>query len=147
MKAWLAILFAFQVATGLAQNGPDSAVRFQAVDIYVNSGATPLAAYQLEFKSGSGNCKIVGVEGGEPAAFKAAPYYDPKAMQRERVIIAAFSTEADVKLPKGKTRVATIHVQISGSQSPDYAVKLVVAADSAGRKISAEAMFEERKQP
>jgi hypothetical protein len=145
MKWGLIILFFWRSAMALAQSPADGPVRFQAVDIYVNSGAAPLAAYQIEFKATNGNLKIVGVEGGEPAVFKNAPYYDPKAMQQERVVIAAFSTEAEVKLPKGKTRVATIHLQITGNQIPQYQVKLQAAADGAGRKISVEATVEERK--
>ncbi len=119
--------------------------RFCAVDIYVDAGSTPLAAYQLEFAATNGVAKIVGIEGGEPAAFREPPFYDPKAMQHERVIIAAFSTDSADKLPTGKTRVATIHFQTSGTEPPRFELKLQTAADSQGRKIPAQAGFEPRK--
>jgi hypothetical protein len=88
----------------------------------------------------------VGIEGGEHPAFKEPPYYDPKAMQKERVILAAFNTAKDSDLPKGKTRVATIHLQIYGPETPKFFLKLQTAANSQGKRISAEAAFEERKQ-
>ena len=112
-------------------------VRFAAVDLFVDAADRPLAAYQLEFEAAAGRVKIVGVEGGQHAAFKQAPYYDPQAMQRERVILAAFSTAAAAELPIGRTRVATIHVQISGDVEPRYAVKLVTSATAEGAEAKA----------
>ena len=52
-----------------------------------------LAAYQIEFSVTNILTKIVGIEGGQHPAFREPPFYDPKAMQQERVIIAAFSTD------------------------------------------------------
>jgi hypothetical protein len=66
-------------------------------------------------------------------------------MQHERVILAAFNTDSGDKLPSGKTRVATIHLQIVGSQAPGFELKLQAAADSNGNKIPVTATFEERK--
>jgi hypothetical protein len=120
-------------------------VRFQAVDIFIDSKEISLAAYQLEFSVKTGDAKVVGVEGGEHRAFKDAPFYDPKAIQHERVIIAAFNTTWGDKLPKNKTRVATIHLQVTGERNPDYAVKLEAAATLEGRKIVVETTYEERK--
>lgn len=142
MRSWAAILVIFLAAAGFAED----AVHFRTVDIYVNAGGKPLAAYQVEFRAKRGNVKIVGIEGGADAVFKEPPYYDAKAMQQERVIIAAFSTETEAKLPKEKTRVASIHVEVTGEENPDYAVTLTVAAGSNGNKISAEATFAERKE-
>jgi hypothetical protein len=119
--------------------------RFCAVDICVDSGSTPLAAYQIEFAATNGLAKIVGIEGGEHPAFRQPPYYDPKAMQHERVIIASFSTRSITELPIGKTRVATIHFQITGPGVPGFDLKLQVAGDSHGKKMPAKISFEERK--
>jgi hypothetical protein len=66
-------------------------------------------------------------------------------MQHERVIIAAFSAESADHLPSGKTRVATIHLQISGAEAPAFEVKLKTAADSNGNRIAAGVSAEERK--
>jgi hypothetical protein len=119
-------------------------VRFRAVDVFVDSTNKPLAAYQLEFTASAG-VKIVGIEGGEHAAFKEAPFYDAKAMQHERVIIGAFSTAAADKLPTGKTRVATIHLQTTGDQPLHFEVRVKAAATVEGRKISAQASSGEKQ--
>lgn len=122
-----------------------ASVRFRTVDIYVESKGKPLAAYQLEFSVTNGNAKIVGIEGGETPAFSEPPFYDPKAMQQDRVIIAAFCTETATVLPKGITRVATIHLQISGKAEPEFELKLQTAADADGHRIPAQANTRERQ--
>jgi hypothetical protein len=117
-----------------------SGVRFAPLHIYIDSGNKSLAAYQFELKAAAGQIKIVGVEGGRHEAFKEAPYYDPAALAKDRIIIAAFSTGSD--LPKGRTRIATIHLQIIGGTEPQYELKLTVAADSDAKEIPAEITFE-----
>jgi hypothetical protein len=126
------------VLTGLGpgdEAGP-TAARFEAVDIFVDSGPRALAAWQVEVGSVSGSVKIVGIEGGEAAPFRAAPFYDPEAMQAERVIIAGLSTAAD--LPKGRTRVARIHVRVDGPE-PEWRVRVEAAAGADGEKFEARA--------
>ncbi len=120
-------------------------VQFRTVDISLDTKGKPLATYQLEFSATAGDVKIVGIEGGEHPAFAQPPFYDPKAIQHNRVIIAAFSTETADKLPKGKTRVATIHVQTKGTGELKFELKLQAAADAGGNKIAAEASVKERK--
>jgi len=147
MRIFLAILLTLACGRILAQPADDAAVQFRAVDIYVDSKDQPLAAYQLEFSvtNAASAAKIVGIEGGEHSAFSEPPFYDPKAMQHERVIVAAFSTNALGNLPRGKTRVATIHLQTSRAVEPKYELKLEVAADSNGNRIPVETSVEERK--
>jgi hypothetical protein len=111
------------------------AVRFTSVDVLVDSDTQPLAAYQLTFTVTNTPAKIVGIEGGEHPAFKPPPYYDPKAMQQERVILAAFNTAPADQLPKGRTRVATIHLQVTGDQAPAPLIQLQVAAGPDGQPI------------
>ena len=115
-------------------------VRFAPLHIYLDSGNKSLAAYQFELKAAAGQIKIVGVEGGQHAAFKEAPYYDPAALAKDHIIIAAFNTGSE--LPKGRTRIATIHLQIIGEAEPDYELKLTVAADADAKEIPAEISFE-----
>ena len=115
-------------------------VRFAPLHIYLDSGNKLLAAYQFELKAAAGQIKIVGVEGGQHKAFKEAPYYDPAALANDRIIIAAFNTGRD--LPKGRTRIATIHLQIIGDAEPDYELKLTVAADADAKEIPAKITFE-----
>ena len=124
-----------------------SAVQFRAVDGFVDAGAQPLAAYQLEVLATTGRVKIVGIEGGEPAAFREPPYHDPKAIQRERVILAAFSTRQPGQLPSGRFRVATLHVQVEGGGAPRFAGRLQTAADADGRPIRVQLNLVERNIP
>ncbi len=110
--------------------------RFAPVHVYLDSGSKPLAAYQFELKAAAGRIKIVGVEGGEHPAFQEAPYYDPAALMNDRIIIAAFNTGHD--LPTGRTRIATLHLQILGDTEPEYDLKLITAGDAEGQQIAAE---------
>jgi len=126
--------------TGKGSRPTEPSVRFAPVHIYIDSGDAPLAAYQFELRATTSSVKIVGVESGEHPAFNDAPYYDPAALMNDRIIIAAFSTGAD--LPKGRTRIATIHLQITGDTEPRYELKLTVAADADGREFPAEITFE-----
>lgn len=146
-----------------APNEPDdeSTVRFSPLHIYIDSGNQSLAAYQFELvcnvpvkaSSPEDNAsrrhdqrpiKIVGVEGGEHKAFKEAPYYDPAALANDRIIIAAFNTGRE--LPTARTRIATLHLQITGDIEPEYELKLVVAADENGKEIPAEISCEKGEQ-
>lgn len=133
----LALLYArvVQAATRI-----DPKVRFAPLHIYLDSGNRTLAAYQFELKAAAGQIKIVGVEGGRHKAFKEAPYYDPAALANDRIIIAAFNTGSE--LPTGRTRIATIHLQIIGEAEPDYELKLTVAADANAKEIPAKITFE-----
>jgi len=119
---------------------PEPAVRFAPLHIYLDSGDKPLAAYQFELKAAAGQIEIVGVEGGEHEAFSEAPYYDPAALAQDRIIIAAFNTGRN--LPAGRTRIATVHLQIKGDVEPAYELNLIVAGDADGEEIPAELTFE-----
>ena len=119
-------------------------VRFAPLHIYLDSGSQALAAFQFELKATAGQIKIVGVEGGQHPAFQEPPYYDPAALANDRIIIAAFNTGSD--LPEGRTRVATIHLQIIGEAEPEYELELTVAADTDGSQFPAEITFEKGEQ-
>lgn len=125
------------------QAGP----RFTTVDVLIDSGTHPLAAWQLHFAVTRGDARIVGIEGGEHPAFRQPPCYDPKAIQRERVILAAFNTAAPDKLPQGKSRVATIHLQVSGAKEPQYQITLQTAADDEAHRIPCNVTVEPRNRP
>jgi hypothetical protein len=121
--------------------GEESPVSFVPCHIYLDSGEHPLAAYQFELKIKRGDVKIVGVEGGEHPAFGDAPYYDPAALSRNRIIIAAFNTAES--LPTGRTRIATLHLQVTGEVVPDYESVLTVSADAEGKSIPTTITFEQ----
>ncbi len=120
--------------------------RFVAMDIFIDPKGEPLAAYQLEIAAPAG-VKIVGVEGGEHPEFRKAPYYDPKGMQRERLIVAAFSTADNGKLPSRQTRVLTLHLESMGDQTPKLETTLKLTAASNGEKFNSDITLSERKQP
>ncbi len=123
---------------------PEPGVRFAPLHIYLDSGDQSLAAYQFELKATTGQIEIVGVEGGEHKAFSEAPYYDPAALAKDRIIIAAFDTGKD--LPTGRTRIATVHLLIQGDVEPKYELDLTVAGDADGDKIAAEITFEKGEE-
>ena len=102
----------------------------------------PLGAYQFEWLVNGGKASIVGVEGGEAKAFAPAPYYDPKALQGGRIVIAAFSTASD--LPQGKTRVARVHLRIEGT-APQFAVQLQACADGNGAVLDAAIAWQKKE--
>ncbi len=111
-------------------------VRFEAIDVFVDAGEISLAAYQLELSSQDDGVDIVGIEGGEHAAFSEPPYYDAKAMNNNRVILAAFNTGET--LPTGRSRVARVHVQVDGPQQRIWQTTLMAAAAADGKRIPAE---------
>lgn len=120
------------------------AVRFMAVDVFVDSGSAPLAAWQVEARLGAG-AKLAGVEGGEAGVFADAPTYDPAALMNERVIIAAFSLEDAAKLPSGRVRVARLHLELGQGAATDaeavqrFEAVVQAAADAQGKKFEAAA--------
>lgn len=136
----LAVFGAGQVAPGPSEReapAKDQATRFTHYDVLIDSADKPLGAYQVELTCSSTDARLVGVEGGEHAAFKEPPYYDPAALHNPRgarIILGAFNTGSD--LPIGKTRVARIHVQITGA-APQFTVKLTAAADASAQPIDA----------
>ena len=117
-----------------AQEQPASP--FRALDVFIDTGDAPLAAYQFDFRATGADVKLVGIEGGEHAAFAQPPYYDPRALSaaEPRVIVGAFST-AD-KLPKGRTRVARLMVHVQGDAPPTYHADLQVAASTDAKPIA-----------
>jgi len=117
---------------------------FRSVDIFIDPHGVKLAAYQIEFTGESDQVKLVGVEGGEHPAFREPPYYDLKALAHNRVILAALNAGDD--LPGAKTRVARLHLEISG-EHPDFTSKLIVAARSDGSHVPADVTVSEGEKP
>src|SRR5262245_47301946 len=115
-RAILALTVTIAIAALGRGQTPDSApasqaaMRFVAIDIHVDSKSQPLAAYQIEFWDSSKVAKIVGIEGGQHAAYREPPRYDPAALQNDRVVLAAFNTGDD--LPAGRTRIARLHLAV-----------------------------------
>ena len=66
---------------------------------------------------------------------KKPPYYDPAALSHRRVIVAAFNTGSD--LPRGRTRVARLMIQMRGDAKPTYDAKLTGSASADAKAIPA----------
>ena len=147
MSPWTLVIPLVATGLGIASYSsdahPDASVRFETVNLRIDSARHPLGAYQLEFAAATGQVRIVGIEGGEHPAFTDPPYYDPDAIQNDRVILADFNTAAPADLPRGQTRIATIHLQITGTVEPEYQTRLTVAADHEGNSIHAIIEMEE----
>ena len=116
-------------------------------DVFVDSGPAALAAYQLDVAITNAPAKIVGIEGGEHPAFRQPPYYDPEAMQRERVIIAAYNTAPGADLPKGRTRVASLHLRVDGATRAQFSAGIKVAAGPDGKPVPCTLEIMERNTP
>jgi len=114
--------------------------RFQAFDVFVDPRGSSLAVYQVEIRQRAGTtdhaAKIVGIEGGESTTFSAAPYFDPKAIQNDRVILGALASPTGAAPPTTRTRIARVHVMFEG-ELPKWDVDLQVAGDAAGRTFFA----------
>ena len=122
----------------------DAPVRFASVAVFIDS-AEPLAAWQLEFSAKAGGMQVVGVENGDSAAFEDAPYYDREAVDQgraDRIVVADYSLLTDSELPRGRTRVTTLHVMLTGNESPAFDTQLIVASSSQGNRIDAEISIE-----
>lgn len=114
--------------------------RFEVRDIYIDPEGEALAAWQFELLDPERRVTVVGIEGGEHPAFAKAPYYDAAALARGRVVVAAFDVGSD--LPRARTRVARLHVEIRGEGDPRLEARLVVAGDANGREVSARVTVE-----
>jgi hypothetical protein len=116
---------------------------FITVDLYLDTGAAPLAAWQVEFEATipGGKVSLVGIEGGgggDHAAYAKPAHYDPAALAGNRIILAAFSTAPAMDLPTGKSRIARLHLSTTGGDAeaqPAYTLTLRVAADTDGHAI------------
>lgn len=113
------------------------AQRYLPVDVYIDSGDAALAAYQVEVTV-DGDAMIVGVEGGDAPAFAPAPHYDPRALAGGRIIIA--DLDVGDELPRGRTRVATLHMRETGPAA--YHATLQAAAGADGAPILATVRLE-----
>lgn len=117
--------------------------RFTVLDIFLET-AEPLAAWQFELREASGTMRVVGVENGDSDAFREAPYYDLAAVSEgaaDRIVVADYSLRPAAELPTGRSRVATVHVQLEGTADPEYVLNLMAAGGTNGEPIQASIDF------
>ncbi len=121
----------------LSEEQEPAAVSFRALDLWVDSGEVPLAAYQVAVTYDKKQVKILALEGGPPGPFNAAPYYDDAGKQGGRIVLASFTTDDD-RAPSGRTRVGRLHLMVTGGDDgPACTVELITAAKPGGGRISA----------
>ncbi len=132
MKNWplaLGPILALLLAGAANPSAPAQEPRFTHVDLYVDSGAAALHAWQLRLSDPSGRAKVVGVEGGQDPAWQHPPYHDPEALQRGEIVLAAYSLDGG---PSGRQRVARVHLAIDGAADVDFLLVLQTAASAEG---------------
>lgn len=125
---------------------------FAVVEVVLDTGATPLAAWQIELTT---SARLVGIEGGDHPAYAKPAFYDPAALSDAgggRIILAAFNTAAPADLPTGPTLIARFHVAVDGGDAAPTirTTRLIVAADAAGDPIpgtSASVRFADDTRP
>ena len=137
---------AFQCGFGKALEPAQTAanIRFIPVDIIIDPGDKPISAYQFDLKVTSGNARLSGVEGGDCKAFKQPGFYDPKALNKGHIKLAAFNLAASS--PAGKFRCARLHFMVTGDQVPEFDIKPVVIADAKGKRVDAKFTYEIKNQ-
>ncbi|MCP4759694.1 MAG: hypothetical protein GY894_04325 [Planctomycetes bacterium] len=127
------MLLAVVALMAAGDDAPNQGVRFQPVDIFIDSGDVPLGAWQVEFGGGDA-VELVGVEGGPAPCWSEAPRYDPAALMQDRVVVAAINTQSE--LCAGRVGVARLHLRVQGT--PAYTIKLIAAGNAEGERIEAE---------
>jgi hypothetical protein len=137
--------FALGILFLLVAFGQVRGAEFAVFDVFVDSGAEHLAAYQLKISDEKAAIKILSVEGGEHASFAQAPKFDGKAIQRDVIKIAAFSLDAGEKLPSGRVHVASLHVEIGPGLAPNWKSVVEAAGGPGGTKISATVSISKRE--
>ncbi len=134
----LAVLLLALATISAGATRQSEGTRFTSMEILIDSGAEALAAWQLEWSDPSDRASLVGIEGGEHDAFAEPARYDPRALAGGRVVLAAFSL--DEELPRGRTRVARLHLEVRGDDPVTGECKLVAVANAAGHEIEAKAL-------
>lgn len=112
-------------------------LRFETADVYIDAGSAALGAWQVDIRAtvSGGSVTLVGVAGGD-GLFAQPPTYDPAALQRDRIILAAYTL--DKNPPAGRVRVAQVQLQVeaAGDQVVNFQATLAVAADAQAGEIS-----------
>ena len=126
---------------------PSAAAEFAVYDVFLEPHGEPIAAYQLKIWDQNSAVKILSVEGGEHKSYRKPPFFDPKAIQKNVIKLAAFATDPPDALPNRKTRVATLHVEINEALNPRLIVVIEAAARPGGSRIFTEATISKRETP
>ena len=110
-------------------------IAFYPVDIYIDTGEKPLAAWQLEVHYNDTDITITGVEGGDHP-FGEPAYYDHLGMTQGRIVLAAFTTDRNA--PSGRLRVARLHFMEEADGEGGISIRLILTAGPEGVPYEAE---------
>ena len=142
MKRFLVLLPLLCLAAGPGDPAPLQS-RFTYVDVMIDPKGEALAAWQFEFTAAVGEISLVGVESGDNAAYsRRPPYYDPAALAGNRIIVGDYSLDPGV--PRTRTRVARLMLEIRGDAKPQYVTKVMAAANADGKTIPVELTLTEK---
>lgn len=131
MKVILSIFLIFTVSLSAQEKKS-----FQALEVIIESDEEiELGAWQAELLFDGGKVKITGIEGGDKP-FNDPADYDPKGMSKGKLILASFSLKKTS--PAKKFKVGVIHLFGDIKDIEKCRLKLVVAADSKGKKVKAQ---------
>jgi len=109
---------------------------FRTVDLWLTTEDASLVAYQVEIRYDRSRVKIVSLEGGDPEAFRAPPHHDPAGKAGGRIVLAALTAD-DAAAPRGRVRVARLHVFLEDADDTlDLTSNLVTAARPGGERIA-----------
>jgi hypothetical protein len=111
-------------------SGVQRDVRFETRDVVIDPRGATLAAWQVRLVDPSGRARVVGVEGGEDAVYAAPPHHDPRALSHGAIVLAAYDTTHAG--PLTSSRVARVHLAVTGAADVALDVTLEVAASPAG---------------
>jgi len=105
-------------------------VRFETRDVVIDPRGATLAAWQVRLVDPSGRARVVGVEGGADGVYAVPPHHDPRALSRGEIALAAYDTTHAG--PKTPSRVARVHLAVTGAVDVTFEVTLEVAASPSG---------------
>ena len=130
--SWFSLALVLFLATSASAERPRV---FGTIVLTIDTAGQELAGWQLRADFGESDARIVGIEGGENAAFSDAPHYDPRALNGGEIVLAALSSHQE--LPTGPTIVAVIHVEHDRSGLPPLEVSELIAVGADGNETPA----------
>ena len=115
---------------------------FHSYEIIIQSDQkVSLSAWQLELSYDKAKTKITAIEGGDKP-FSEPANYDARGLTAGKIILASFT----LKKTEGKREYKVARIHLYGPKDDILKVKLVIAADSKGKKIKAKALLRSVKK-
>lgn len=128
--ALLALVSAAPRAVTAPARSTHQDVRFETRDVVIDPRGATLAAWQVRLVDPTGRARIVGVEGGADAVYAAPPHHDTRALSSGEIVLAAYDTTHAG--PMTSSRVARVHLAVTGTADVTFEVTLEVAASPSG---------------